>query len=74
MPEFSREAKPNREINWRYTVSELKRLLTSDPGLFQTRWAEVNQAVEDAEAELAQNRVLSQGTAEKLDNLYRQFR
>jgi len=35
---------------------------------------EIRQTVDDAIAELFQNRMLSQGTAKKLDNLYRMLK
>ena len=71
---MEREFIPNKELNLHTTLSELQKLLRNSPDVFGNQLQVTQEAVEDAATEIKERRQLSQGTAERLDDLYRPFK
>jgi len=65
---------PDKTVERRTTPAELQMLLATNPDIFGDQLQAIKEAVEDAEAEIEQRGILSQGTAERLDDLHRPFK
>ena len=71
---MEREFRENKEIDIHTTLAELQRLLRISPEVFGDQLKAIQEAVGDAEAEIEERGQLSQGTAERLDDLHRPFK
>lgn len=65
---------PDIEVEWETTLSGLKILLKNSPEILGDELETVQEAVRDAEREIQLGGRLSEGMAEKLDELYRPFK
>jgi hypothetical protein len=69
-----RERTPKKEVDSHATLSELQRLLKMRSEVFGNQLPTIQEAVEDAKAEIEKNGKMSQGMAERLDDLFRPFK
>ncbi|MBI4092852.1 MAG: hypothetical protein HY420_02920 [Candidatus Kerfeldbacteria bacterium] len=71
---MERKIRENRESEQATVLQAIKMVLANSPEAFGDRLEDIQSAVEGAEEEIRDQGKLSEGTAEKLDNLYRPFK